>query len=283
MGVMLFLARRFVAGETIEGAVEATGALNEKRIHVTLDILGENVTNEAEATALADGYIGLLDEIALRKLDANVSIKLTMMGLEISDAFCRANVERILRKAEDYGNFVRVDMEGSAYTQRTLDLFYDMYRAHPGNVGIVLQSYLYRTEKDVEDAIKAGCRVRLCKGAYKEPKEVAYPRKDDVNAAYVKLMKRLLQAGNYPGIATHDLKIVSDALEYVREQGINPDRFEFQMLYGIRRDVQAKLAADGYNMRVYVPYGTAWFPYFYRRMRERKENVLFVLKHMFSG
>jgi proline dehydrogenase len=283
MGVMLFLARRFVAGETIEGATEATGALNEKRIHVTLDILGENVTNEAEAGALADGYIGLLDEIALRKLDANVSIKLTMMGLEIGDSFCRSNVERILRKAEQQGNFVRVDMEGSAYTQRTLDLFYDMYRAHPKNVGIVLQSYLYRTEKDVEEAIKAGCRVRLCKGAYKEPKDVAYPNKDDVNAAYVRQMKRLMEAGNYPGIATHDIEIIQEAKEFAKGRGIGPERFEFQMLYGIRRDVQAKLAADGYNMRVYVPYGTAWFPYFYRRMRERKENVLFVLRHMFSG
>jgi proline dehydrogenase len=174
-------------------------------------------------------------------------------------------------------------MEGSAYTQRTLDLFYDMYGAHPQNVGIVLQSCLYRAEKDVEDAIKAGCRVRLCKGAYKEPADVAHPSKDDVNAAYDRYAGRLLVSGKYPALATHDPERIGRASAFAKERGIGPDRFEYQMLYGIRRDMQKELAAAGFNVRVYVPYGTAWFPYFFRRMRERKENMLFVMKHLFKG
>lgn len=283
MSLLLVFAKRFVAGESIEGAIEATKALNGGRIHATLDILGENVTNEQEATALADDYIRLLDAIEEHDLDANVSLKLTMMGLDVGDTFCRGNVERILQKAAAHGNFVRVDMEGSAYTQRTLDLFYDMHRAHPENVGIVLQSYLYRSEKDVEDAIKAGCRVRLCKGAYKEPAEVAFPKKEDVNASYLKLMKRLMEAGSYPGIATHDQAMIDAAFAFAKERAIDPARFEFQMLYGIRRDLQAKIAVGGHHMRTYVPYGSAWFPYFYRRVRERKENLMFVMQNLIKG
>ncbi|MFA6034398.1 MAG: proline dehydrogenase family protein [Myxococcota bacterium] len=283
MGIMLFMASRFVAGETQESAVEATAALNGAGVHVTLDILGEDVDSEAGAVEAADGYLRLLDGIAAGGVDANVSLKLTMMGLGISDGFCRGNVERILAKAAEHGNFVRVDMEGSAHTQRTLDLFYDMHRAHPKNVGIVLQSYLYRTENDIETAIAQGCRVRLCKGAYKEPAEVAFQDKDDVNAAYQRGMIRLLDAGSYPAIATHDEKMIQAAREHIMEKSIPPGRYEFQMLYGIRRDLQHSLASDGHNVRVYVPFGTAWFPYFYRRMRERKENAFFVLKHMFKG
>ncbi|MBI5526828.1 MAG: proline dehydrogenase family protein [Deltaproteobacteria bacterium] len=283
MSFLLIFAKRFVAGETTDGAVEATKALNAQKVRATLDILGENVESEAQAASLADDYIRLLDVIKEHGLDANVSLKLTMMGLDVGDRFCRDNVERIVQKAAEYDNFVRVDMEGSAYTQRTLDLFYDMYKAHPNNVGIVIQSYLYRSEKDIEDAIAAGARVRLCKGAYKEPKEVAFPEKEDVNASYVKLMKRLLSAGNYPGIATHDEAIIEQAFAFAKENNIAPDRYEFQMLFGIRRDLQAKIAQDGFNMRTYVPFGKAWFPYFYRRMRERKENVLFVMKNYFKG
>lgn len=270
-------ANRFVAGETLETALAAVARLNARRISASLDLLGESVHNEMEARAAGDAYLNLLDRIHERKADANVSVKLTAMGLDISEELCVAIMHRILQRARDYGSFVRIDMESSEYTQRTLDLFeqrfYPAYREH---VGIVLQSYLYRTFADAERAIKVKARVRLCKGAYKEPETVAYPDKKDVDATYVRCMHELMAKGNYPGIATHDEAIIKEAKRFARENQISSDRYEFQMLYGVRRDLQDRLVRDGYRMRVYVPFGTQWYPYLMRRLAERPANVAFI-------
>jgi Proline dehydrogenase len=270
-------ASRFVAGETLETALDAVKQLNSKGITATLDLLGESVRNEAEARESARQYLEMMDEIQKRKLNANASVKLTAMGLDISEALCVSNMQKILDKAHDYETFVRLDMEGSDYTAKTLDLFYErLYPSYRGNVGIVLQSYLYRTTSDVEQANKAGARVRLCKGAYKEPATVAYPDKKDVDESYVRCLKLLLSDGHYPGIATHDEAIVEQAKRFARENDIATDKFEFQMLYGVRRDLQEKLVKEGYRMRVYVPYGTQWYPYLMRRLAERPANVVFI-------
>jgi proline dehydrogenase len=270
-------ASRFVAGETLETALAAVRQLNSKGITATLDLLGESVRNEAEARESARQYLEMMDEIRKRKLDANASVKLTAMGLDISESLCVSNMQNILDRARDYETFVRLDMEGSDYTAKTLDLFYErLYPSYRGNVGIVLQSYLYRTTSDVEQANKAGARVRLCKGAYKEPAAVAYPDKKDVDDAYVRCLKLLLSDGHYPGIATHDEAIVEQAKRFARENDIGTDKFEFQMLYGVRRDLQEKLVKEGYRMRVYVPYGTQWYPYLMRRLAERPANVAFI-------
>jgi proline dehydrogenase len=270
-------ASRFVAGETLETALAAVKQLNSKGITATLDLLGESVHNEAEARESARQYLEMMDEIKNRKLDANASVKLTAMGLDISEALCVSNMQKILDKAHDYETFVRLDMEGSDYTAKTLDLFYErLFPSYRGNVGIVLQSYLYRTTSDVEQANKAGARVRLCKGAYKEPATVAYPDKKDVDESYVRCLRLLLADGHYPGIATHDEAIVEQAKRFARENDIGTDKFEFQMLYGVRRDLQEKLVKEGYRMRVYVPYGTQWYPYLMRRLAERPANVVFI-------
>jgi proline dehydrogenase len=270
-------ASRFVAGETLETALAAVKQLNSKGITATLDLLGESVRNEAEARESARQYLQMMDEIQRQKLQANASVKLTAMGLDISEALCVSNMQKILDKAHDYETFVRLDMEGSGYTAKTLDLFYErLYPSYRGNVGIVLQSYLYRTTSDVEQANKAGARVRLCKGAYKEPATVAYPDKKDVDESYVRCLKLLLSDGHYPGIATHDEAIVDQAKRFARENDIGNDKFEFQMLYGVRRDLQEKLVKEGYRMRVYVPYGTQWYPYLMRRLAERPANVVFI-------
>jgi proline dehydrogenase len=270
-------ASRFVAGETLETALAAVKQLNSKGITATLDLLGESVHNEAEARESARQYLEMMDEIKNRKLDANASVKLTAMGLDISEALCVSNMQKILDKAHDYETFVRLDMEGSDYTAKTLDLFYErLFPSYRGNVGIVLQSYLYRTTSDVEQANKAGARVRLCKGAYKEPATVAYPDKKDVDESYVRCLRLLLTDGHYPGIATHDEAIVEQAKRFARENDIGTDKFEFQMLYGVRRDLQEKLVKEGYRMRVYVPYGTQWYPYLMRRLAERPANVVFI-------
>jgi proline dehydrogenase len=270
-------ADRFVAGETIESALDAVAALNRQGIRASLDILGESVHNEAEARDAGKQYVHLLDRIAERKLDTNVSLKLTAMGLDVSEDLCVEIVHAVLQRAGDHGNFVRLDMESSEYTQRTLDFFYgQLYPAYPENVGVVLQSYLYRTEKDVAETIAARCRVRLCKGAYKEPPEVAYPEKKDVDANYVRCMHALMREGNYPGLATHDEAIIEEAKRFAAAEGIGTDRFEFQMLYGVRRDLQDALVRDGYNVRVYVPFGTQWYPYLMRRLAERPANVAFM-------
>ena len=270
-------ASRFVAGETIDDAIAAVRALNAKRISGTLDLLGESVTNAAEARATADHYLQLLDRIAAEGLDSNVSVKLTAMGQDIADTLCIENISRVLDRARQHRTFVRLDMESSAYTERTLQLFEEhLFPRYPEEVGIVLQSYLKRTAADVSNAVDIQCRVRLCKGAYKEPPSVAFPEKRDVDSNYVACMKRLMTSGRYPGIATHDEAIIAAAKAYAKEQAIAPDRFEFQMLYGVRRDLQDQIVREGYRMRVYVPYGTQWYPYLMRRLAERPANLAFM-------
>jgi proline dehydrogenase len=270
-------ASRFVAGETVEEALDAVAALNRKGATASLDLLGESVTNEREARDAGRQYVHLLDRIRERGLDANVSVKLTAMGLDVSEQLCAEIMHDVLGRARDYGNFVRLDMESSAYTQRTLDLFYDRLRpAYPENVGIVLQSYLYRTDDDAARAAREQVRVRVCKGAYKEPPDVAYPEKRDVDAAYVRAMHLLMRDGRYPGLATHDPAIIDEAKRFAAAEGIARDRFEFQMLYGVRRDLQEGLVADGYRVRVYVPFGTSWYPYLMRRLAERPANLMFM-------
>lgn len=279
-------ARRFIAGERLEEAIAVVRDLNAKNILATLDHLGENTTNEHEAIAAADEYVRILDTIAQTKVQSEVSLKLTQMGLDISQELCLQNMRRILERAREHNNFVCIDMESSAYTDRTLDLYERLRREGFDNVGPVIQAYLRRSERDIERLIKWGVRVRLCKGAYQEPPTLAFPSKRDVDANYIKLLQMLFQAqekGVYPAIATHDEKIIRWALQYVREHNIPRDRFEFQMLYGIRRDLQLKLAQEGYRVRVYVSYGTHWYPYFMRRLAERPANVLFVLKNLIRG
>jgi proline dehydrogenase len=270
-------ANRFVAGETLDAALAAVRTLNSRGIRASLDLLGESVTNEREARGTRDAYLEILSRIHAQRLDANVSVKLTAMGLDISEELCVSLMQDILARAQEYSTFVRVDMESSEYTDRTLHLFehrlYPLFRNH---VGIVLQSYLYRTFTDVDYAIKLGCRVRLCKGAYKEPASVAYPEKNDVDANYVKCLHTLMRLGNFPGIATHDPAIINEAKRFARENDIGASRFEFQMLYGVRRDLQERLVKDGYGMRVYVPFGTQWYPYLMRRLAERPANVAFI-------
>ena len=272
-------ASRFVAGETLPEALEAVKALNAKGITASLDLLGESVNNEKEARSAANDYLGILDSIRQQNLNANVSVKLTAMGLDISEELCVAIMHDVLDRARQYDTFVRLDMESSAYTDRTLRLFEDrLYPTYRNNVGIVLQSYLYRTWSDVERAIQLKCRVRLCKGAYKEPASVAYPEKKDVDANYIKCVRELLDKGNYPGIATHDPAIINEVKRYVAEKNIDRSRFEFQMLYGVRRDLQTMLANAGYRVRIYIPFGREWFPYFMRRLGERPANVTFVIR-----
>ena len=276
-GLAKRFASRFVAGETLDEALSAVGTLNARGIRASLDLLGESVTNEREARGTRDAYIEILSRIHAQRLDANVSVKLTAMGLDISEELCVSLMQDVLARAREYGTFVRVDMESSEYTERTLHLFehrlYPHYRSH---VGIVLQSYLYRTFTDTEYAIKLGCRVRLCKGAYKEPASVAYADKKDVDANYVKCMHALLRDGNFPGIATHDPAMINETKRFARENDIAANRFEFQMLYGVRRDLQDRLVREGYGMRVYVPFGTQWYPYLMRRLAERPANVAFI-------
>jgi proline dehydrogenase len=276
-GLAKRFANRFVAGETLDSAIAAVRALNTQRITASLDLLGESVTNDAEARAASAEYLEMLDRIHTERLDANVSVKLTQMGLDISETLCVEIMRGILARAKQYDTFVRLDMEASGYTERTLRMFESkLYPGYEKNVGIVLQSYLFRTEADVARAIALGARVRLCKGAYKEPPTVAFPDKKDVDATYVKCMQQLLREGNYPGLATHDPAIIAEAKRYAKEQGIAPSRYEFQMLYGVRRDLQEELERDGYNVRVYVPFGTQWYPYLMRRLAERPANVAFI-------
>ena len=276
-GLAKRFASRFVAGETLDDALDAVRALNARGIRASLDLLGESVTNEREARGTRDAYIEILSRIHAQRLDANVSVKLTAMGLDISEELCVSLMQDVLARAQQYNTFVRVDMESSEYTDRTLHLFeHRLYPHYRGHVGIVLQSYLYRTFTDVEYAVKLGCRVRLCKGAYKEPASVAYAEKKDVDANYVKCLHALLRDGNFPGIATHDPAMINEAKRFARENDIAASRFEFQMLYGVRRDLQDRLVREGYGMRVYVPFGTQWYPYLMRRLAERPANVAFI-------
>src|SRR5271155_1883163 len=278
-GVSRRVARRFVAGETLDDAVAAAAEVNRAFQLASLDLLGENVSDEAGARSAAAGYRAMFDRIAQERLDANVSLKLTQLGLDLSEGLCQELLEGIVAHASSQPNFVRVDMEGSAYTQRTVEIVRRV-RSEYSNVGTVMQAYLYRTEQDVQDLLAVGCRLRLCKGAYQEPPEVAFPKKADVDANYVKLMRILLASGIYHGIATHDPAMIRATLDFVRENDIKHDRFEFQMLYGIRTDLQRKLVRDGYRVRVYIPFGVDWFPYFMRRLAERPANVTFFLRNL---
>ncbi|MGC2269448.1 MAG: proline dehydrogenase family protein [Candidatus Acidiferrales bacterium] len=278
-GVSRRVARRFVAGETLDDAVVAAREVNRRLQLASLDLLGENVSDEDGARRAADGYLAIFDRIADEHLDANVSLKLTQLGLDLSEELCLELLEKIVAHATSQGNFVRIDMEGSAYTQRTVEIA-KRVRAKYTGVGTVMQAYLYRTEQDVQDLLAAGCRLRLCKGAYKEPPEVAFPKKSDVDANYVKLMKMMLPSGIYHGIATHGPAMIQATKDFVREQNIKRDQFEFQMLYGIRTDLQEKLVREGYRVRVYIPYGVDWFPYFMRRLAERPANVGFFLRNL---
>jgi proline dehydrogenase len=276
-------ANRFVAGETLETALAAVSRLNSAGITASLDLLGESVHSEAEARAAGQAYVNMLDRIYERKLDANVSVKLTAMGLDISEDLCVATMHKVLQRAREYRTFVRIDMESSEYTQRTLDLVEQrLFPAYRENVGIVLQSYLYRTFADVEHANLLKIRVRICKGAYKEPETVAYPEKKDVDANYIRCMHALMQYGNHPGIATHDEAMIREAKRFAKEQQIAANRFEFQMLYGVRRDLQNQLVREGYRMRVYVPFGTQWYPYLMRRLAERPANIAFLTGSVFK-
>lgn len=274
------LSERFVAGETLEQALAVSRRLNSEGITVTLDHLGESVENLAEAAEARDVYLRTLSALHDSGIQGNVSLKLTQFGLNFSYDQCRANVEQLVRCADQLGSFVRVDMESSEYTQRTLDLVESLHRQFP-RVGVVIQAYLYRSKADVEKLCDSGIWVRLCKGAYLEPASVAFAKKDQVDQNFVELMRILLDRGEYPAIATHDEKMIAATKEYAAAKKIARDAFEFQMLYGIRRDLQRQLVREGYRLRLYVPFGKAWYPYYMRRLAERPANVFFIVKNLF--
>ena len=278
------LTTRFVAGDTIDEAVTYIRELNAENCTASFDHLNESVGSEAEAEAEVSEYLNILAKISETGIRSNVSIKLTQFGLGIDPELAYQNARRVVVEAERRGNFVRVDMEDSAVTQVTIDIFKRL-RAEFGlnTVGIVLQSYLYRTLKDAQELVKLPARIRICKGAYNEPPEVAFPEKKDVDANYVKVMQVLLSSDIYHGIATHDPKMVEATIDFVKREGIGKEKFEFQMLYGIRRDLQHQLTRDGYNVRIYVPYGKHWYPYFMRRLAERPANIWFVMKNLAKG
>ena len=278
------LSSRFVAGTGVEDVLRAVQSVNQSGLSASVDNLGENVTNAEEARASARLYHQLLDEIATRQLNANVSLKLTHMGLDVDAALARDLVSGLVAQAAALHprNFVRVDMEGSPYTRRTLDFVHELHRkpGHEGAVGAVIQSYMRRAEDDIEKLLAERIRIRLCKGAYKEPEEIAFQKKSEVDANYVKLMKLLMKSGVYHGLATHDEKIINQAKVFATSENLPRDGFEFQMLYGIRRDLQQRLVRDGWRTRVYIPFGTEWYPYFMRRLAERPANALFVAKNL---
>jgi proline dehydrogenase len=276
------VTRRFIAGENIDDAIAAILELNRAGVTATFDHLGESTTSRAEAESDVREYLRVLDRIDATGVNSNVSVKLTQLGLDIDEDYCLQNTRRIVEAAKRLDNFVRIDMEDSSKTDATLRIFKRLYGEY-GNVGIVLQAYLYRTEKDVDDVLAIGARIRLCKGAYKEPEEVAFPQKSDVDANFVRLMRKLLKSGVYHGIATHDERMIRATKEFAASEGVSGAAFEFQMLYGVRRDLMLKLAREGYQVRTYVPYGEHWYPYFMRRLAERPANVWFVLKNLFKG
>jgi len=278
------LSSRFVAGTQVEDALRITQKVNQAGQSVSVDNLGENVTNAEEARASAQLYHEMLDEIARRQLNANVSLKLTHMGLDVDETLARDLVTGVVKKAASFNpsNFVRVDMEGSPYTQRTLDFVHELHRM-PGNagcVGAVIQSYMRSAEADIEKLLAEGIRIRLCKGAYKEPEDIAFQKKAEVDANYVRLMKVLMKSGVYHGLATHDEQIINQAKAFVIAENIPRDAFEFQMLHGIRRDLQRSLVREGWRMRVYIPFGTEWYPYFMRRLAERPANLFFLARNL---
>ena len=279
------MSSRFVAGLEIGDALRVAEAVNQQGMLVSLDSLGESVSSEAEAHRAAEIYHQLLDLISANKLKANISVKLTQMGLVLSPELAGSIAESLARHAKATGNFVRIDMEDSSLTQVTLDIVRRLHAKTElrGSIGIVIQAYLYRSQADVEQLIVEGIRVRLCKGAYKEPAEVAFPAKADVDKSYMQLTKLLLESSIYHGLATHDEAMIEAAKAFARERGIEPARFEFQMLYGVRRDLQRSLIREGYNVRVYVPFGREWYPYFMRRLGERPANVLFIARNFFRS
>lgn len=281
------MSRRFVAGETLEEAIEAIRSLNQRGILATIDHLGENVTSEEEARQAMEEYLRALDGLAESGVDSGVSLKLTQMGLDIDQSFCQGNVAQIVEEAKRHGIFVRIDIEGSPHTERTIQV-YRALRQRYDNVGMAIQSYLYRSEDDVRQMIPQGANIRLCKGAYDEPPDIAFPDKRDVDANLIKLTEMLLteearKAGCYPALATHDEKIINWCKEHVQREGIGKEEFEFQMLYGIRPQLQQELADQGYSVRAYVPYGNSWYPYWMRRLAERPANLLFLLKNLFKA
>lgn len=274
------LTSRFVAGPSLEEGIRVVKDLAAENISATLDFLGENVRSLDEAALSRNSYLAALQEIARSGIPATVSLKLTQFGLDFSEQACRQNVEALAICAQAMGSRVEIDMESSEYTDRTLNAVKYMHERYPGQVRAVIQAYLFRSEADIRGLSKVGIPVRLCKGAYREPASVAYPRKADVDVNYLKLAKLLLDEGTYPAVASHDEQIVTAALNYARTKGIQPEKFEFQMLYGIRRDLQRRIVSQGYRLRLYVPYGAAWYPYFMRRLAERPANVLFLAKNL---
>jgi proline dehydrogenase len=275
------MSGRFVAGDTSREALDVARELNEQGFRVTLDLLGESVSDRSEAELAAAEYAESLAEIDAHEAKTTISLKLTQLGLDIDADFCFGNLLGIVRRAEELGNFVRIDMEDSDHTQATLDVFYRVFEEHR-NVGIVIQSYLHRSEADIARLVEIEAPVRLCKGAYSEPPAVAFQEKAKVDANFVRLMKMLLDGGVRPAIATHDERMIDATLEHVARNGISDDAFEFQMLYGVRRDYQKQLVDNGLNMRIYLPYGSQWYSYFMRRMAERPANLLFVLRAAFG-
>jgi proline dehydrogenase len=282
MKLPFILAKKFVAGEDFDKAVPKVQALNDKKIKVTLDLLGENVKDRKTADETVDSYIELLQEIEKAGLDSSISIKLTMLGLDIDREYCKENLFRLLDEARKLDQFVRIDMEGSDYTQVTIDMFKEAFQEYGKHVGIVIQSYLHRTKKDIPELAELGADVRLCKGAYKEPERIALQNMKAIREAYKEYAKILLEKTTYPRFASHDDELVNWVKDYATEQKIGKARFEIQMLYGLREETMTELTNDGYNTRVYVPYGTMWFPYYKRRLMERKENVFFVLTALFK-
>jgi len=276
------MAHKFVPGEELGPAIEAVRACNRAGMTASLDHLGENVVTREDAERARASYTEALDRIAADGVDSNVSLKLTHVGLDLGGKFCAEQLRIIVRRAEELGNFVRVDMEGSAYTDRTVQMV-QQARAESAAVGTVIQAYLYRSEEDIRALLAIGCRIRLVKGAYKEPSRIAFPRKKDVDANFIKLMKILLPSGIYHALATHDPNIIEAATRFATEQNISKDKFEFQMLYGMRTDLQKRLVQEGYRVRVYIPFGRDWFPYFMRRLAERPANLLFFVKNFFRG
>lgn len=281
------MSRRFVAGETLKEAIEAIRSLNQRGILATIDHLGEDVTSEEEARQAVEEYLRALDGLAESGVDSGVSLKLTQMGLDLGQSFCQGNVAQIVERAKRHGIFVRIDIEDSPHTERTIQV-YRALRQRYDNVGMAIQSYLYRSEDDVRQMTPQGLNIRLCKGAYDEPPDIAFPDKRDVDANLMKLMEMLLteearKAGCYPALATHDEKIIDWCKEHVQKEGIGKEEFEFQMLYGIRPQLQQGLADQGYKVRAYVPYGNSWYPYFMRRLAERPANLLFLLGNLFKA
>ena len=274
------MARRFVAGETLDEAIGVARVCNDRGMLASLDYLGENVATTGDAQRARDAYLEIFERIAKEKLYANVSCKLTQLGLDLSAEFCEGLVLSIVERAAGYDNFLRVDMEASIYTQRTVDLV-KRIRARSPAVGTVIQAYLYQSERDIQELLAGGCRIRLCKGAYKESAEVAFERKRDVDGNFVRLMQMLLASGFYHGIATHDPHMIGETIRWAAGKGISKDDFEFQMLYGVRTDLQRRLVRGGYRIRVYIPYGRDWFPYFMRRLAERPANLGFLLRNYF--